>query len=196
MAVKCPLCGGKTVNNECTSCGYRLPDESDLSSLYNYDPSDYPQENPSMPETGYTYAEPENVNVPEFKVRENPYAENNAGASPYADNNGASPYENNNGNPYANNNGNFTPYQSPQNNGGNQKQTYQNPYANFNPYTSSSSPSEDFGEFFRQFWWLLLVSFFLPIVGIILYATMNHKINAKFHTLIKIIIVLGFVLPP
>ena len=121
MAAKCPLCGGKTVNNECMSCGYRLPDEDDISSLYNYDPSDYPQpqEKPTMPETGYNYAEPEPADTPEIKVRENPYAENTGGASPYANNNGAEP-NNNNGNPYAN----FSPYQ-PQQNSGNQQQPYE-----------------------------------------------------------------------
>ena len=193
MAVKCPLCGGKTVNSECVSCGYRLPDESDISSLYNYDPSDYPQENPSMPETGYAYAEPEDVNTPEFKVRENPYAENNAGAN----NNAGNPYANNNGNPYANNNGNFTPYQSPNNNGGNQQQPYQNPYANgnFKPYTSNGS-SGDFGSFFKQYWWLLLLSFFVPIVGLIFFMTSKDKIDKSFHNIIIIAIVLGFILPP
>lgn len=194
MAVKCPLCGGKTVNNECTSCGYRLPDENDLSSLYNYDPSDYPQEDPSMPETGYTYAEPENVNVPEFKVRENPYAENNAEANPYANNNGADPYANNNtGNPYAN----FNPYQSPQNNGGNQQKPFQNPYANgnFKPYKSNSS-SGDFGSFFSKYLWLIIVSFFFPILGLIYFLISREKIDKRFHHIIIIAIVLGFVLPP
>ena len=43
MAERCPLCQGKLQNGECVSCGYRIPDEDDISALYNYDPSDYPQ---------------------------------------------------------------------------------------------------------------------------------------------------------
>ncbi len=43
MAERCPLCQGKIQNGECVSCGYRIPDEDDISALYNYDPSDYPQ---------------------------------------------------------------------------------------------------------------------------------------------------------
>lgn len=181
MAAKCPLCGGKTVNNECTSCGYRLPDEDDISSLYNYDPSDYPQEEPAMPETGYNYAEPEPVDTPEIKVRENPYAENN---------NGADPYNNNNGNPYAN----FNPYQPQQNN--NNQQPYQNPYANgnFKPYASNNSTSGDFGSFLQKNWWLLLLSFFVPVVGIILFFTMKNNIDPKYRWLLIAAAIVGFVL--
>lgn len=181
MAAKCPLCGGKTVNSECMSCGYRLPDEDDISSLYNYDPSDYPQpqEKPSMPEAGYNYAEPvppEPVDTPEIKVRENPYAENSGSAEPYA-----SPRSNgNNGNPYAN----VSPYQ-PQQNGGNQ-QPYQNPYANgnFKPYAPNGSASGDLGSFFRKNWWLLLLSFFVPLAGIILFFTMKNSIDPKYRWLL------------
>lgn len=180
MAAKCPLCGGRTVNNECMSCGYRLPDEDDISSLYNYDPSDYPQpqEKPAVPETGYNYAEPvppEPVDTPEIRVRENPYAENTGKAGPYANNNNKNPYEN------------FNPYQ-PQQPGGNQ-QPYQNPYANgnFKPYTSNSSPS-GFGSFLQKNWWLLLLSFFVPLAGIIFFFTMKN-IDPKYRwTLIAVAI--------
>lgn len=181
MAAKCPLCGGKTVNSECTSCGYRLPDEDDISSLYNYDPSDYPQENPVMPETGYNYAEPESVDVPEFKVRENPYAENADKADTYENNN--------NNNPYAN----FNPYQ-PQQPGGN-RQPYRNPYANgnFKPYTSNNS-SSDFGSFLQKNWWLLLLSFFVPVLGIILFFTMKNSVDPKYRWLLIAASIAGFIL--
>lgn len=38
---KCPLCGGKILNGSCSDCGYSMPDEELISSVYNYDPSDY-----------------------------------------------------------------------------------------------------------------------------------------------------------
>ncbi len=42
-AERCPLCQGKLQSGKCVSCGYRMPDEDDISALYNYDPSDHPQ---------------------------------------------------------------------------------------------------------------------------------------------------------
>lgn len=38
---KCPLCGGRITNGSCSDCGYSMPDEELISSVYNYDPSDY-----------------------------------------------------------------------------------------------------------------------------------------------------------
>ena len=38
---KCPLCGGRITKGSCSDCGYSMPDEELISSVYNYDPSDY-----------------------------------------------------------------------------------------------------------------------------------------------------------
>lgn len=40
MPEKCPLCGGRLTRGVCGGCGYTLPDEAGIASLYNYDPSD------------------------------------------------------------------------------------------------------------------------------------------------------------
>lgn len=150
-AKKCPLCGGSVKNNYCDSCGYSLPDEEDISALYNYDPSDYPQEEPAIreitPEHITEEIYPNRPEPVEFKVREetkkdspfvNPYAEQNNGANT----GGASPYANNNPpqnqNPYANNGG-FTPYTNP---------------------TSSSGGS--FKEFMGKYWVILLIMLLMP----------------------------------
>ena len=190
MPKKCPLCQGKIVNGECISCGYRPPDEGDLSSLYNYDPSDYPQEEPQMREIAPDpYMEeiyPNPQNAPKFKVRDD--------QGKTVINNNVQQQEKKSNNPYAND-GTFKPYQTPPNNAG---QQFQNPYANngsFKPYTSSSS-NEDFGSFFKQYWWLLLLSFFVPIVGLILFFSMKEKIDQKFRWAVITAIVLGFIMPP
>ena len=170
-AKKCPLCGGNVKNNYCDSCGYSLPDEDDISALYNYDPSDYPQEEPAIreitPEHITEEIYPNRPEPVEFKVREekkdspfvNPYAEQNngvGGASPYANNipkqsGGQSPYAG----PYVNNN-------PPQNN----PNQNQNPYANngnFSPYTNTTNSSNgSFGEFLKKYWIILLIMFLTP----------------------------------
>ena len=38
---RCPLCSGRLNNGVCESCGYAVPDEEGIASVYNYDPSDY-----------------------------------------------------------------------------------------------------------------------------------------------------------
>ena len=89
-AEKCPLCQSRLKNGECPSCGYKLPDEGDISALYNYDPSDYPQEQPAVREiTPKVQMEEIYPNRPEpidFKVRnddgktvQSPYGQNNGG---------------------------------------------------------------------------------------------------------------------
>lgn len=37
---KCPICSGRVVNGVCSECGYSIPDESEISSVYNYSPDD------------------------------------------------------------------------------------------------------------------------------------------------------------
>ena len=209
MAVKrCPLCGGSLKNNYCDSCGYSLPDEEDISALYNYDPTDYPQEEPAIREiTPEHITEEIFPNRPEpfeFKVREetkhdspkdspfvNPYANQNNGANTAS---GASPFANNTPNqsggqsqyagPYINNN-------PPQN---------QNPYANsgnFKPYASSNTNSGgSFGEFLKKFWLLALITLFIPFVGIAWLIIENKNLEKKYRTYIIVLIILGFIFPP
>ncbi|MBQ8826692.1 MAG: hypothetical protein IJ007_06330 [Oscillospiraceae bacterium] len=37
---KCPLCGSRLLGGTCNECGYSVPDETEISSMYNYDPDD------------------------------------------------------------------------------------------------------------------------------------------------------------
>lgn len=206
-AKKCPLCGGNVKNNYCDSCGYSLPDEEDISALYNYDPSDYPQEEPAIreitPEHITDEIYPNRPEPMEFKVREeekkespfvNPYAEQNNGvgnanantheANPYANN---TPNQNGGQSPFA---GTYANNNPPQN---------QNPYANgnFKPYTNpnSSSPG-DFSECMKKYWWMLLIAFFAPIIGIILLVVLGNNFDKKFKNFIKVVAIVGFFLPP
>ena len=172
-AKKCPLCGGNVKNNYCDSCGYSLPDEDDISALYNYDPSDYPQEEPAIreitPEHITEEIYPNRPEPVEFKVREekkdspfvNPYANQNNGvgnanASPYANN---TPKQSGNPSPYA---GPYINNNPPQNN----PNQNQNPYANngnFTPYTNTTNSSNGcFGEFLKKYWIILLIMFLTP----------------------------------
>lgn len=74
-AERCPLCQSRLKNGECESCGYRLPDEGDISALYNYDPTDYPQEQPAVreitPEHQMEEIYPNRPEPIDFKVRDN-----------------------------------------------------------------------------------------------------------------------------
>lgn len=198
---KCPLCGGKLDKNYCDSCGYSVPDEEDISALYNYDPSDYPQEEPAIreipPEHIAEEIYPNRPEPVEFKVREeekkdspfvNPYAEQNNGvgnagantpkASPYANN---TPKQSGGQSPYA---GTYKNNNPPQNS----PQQDQNPYANgsFTPYTNSTNSSNgSFGEFLKKYWLLLLIMFLMPrvfslIIGISFYRNIKGE-DEKFR---------------
>lgn len=175
MFKKCPLCQGKLVNGECISCGYKPPDEGDISALYNYDPSDYPQEEPKMreiaPDPFMEEIYPDRQNAPKFKVRDD------EGKTVRSDRNAADQYAN-------------TPpkqeYKSP------------NPYANdgnFKPYTGNTS-NDDFGAFLKQYWWLLLLAFLIPVVGLVMFFSMKDSISPKYRWVLIAAAVLGFILPP
>ncbi|MDE6710608.1 MAG: hypothetical protein K2J76_08975 [Oscillospiraceae bacterium] len=207
-AKKCPLCGGHVKNNYCDSCGYSLPDEEDISALYNYDPSDYPQEEPAIreitPEHITEEIYPNRPEPMEFKVREeekkdspfvNPYANQNNGAGGA---NGASPYANNipkqsgSPSPYA---GPYVNNYPPQNNA---PQQNQNPYANngsFKPYTNPNQNATDgsFGEFWKKHWLFALLTLLVPFFGIIWLCMENKKFHNKYRTYVIILIVIGFI---
>lgn len=212
-AKRCPLCGGNVKDNYCDSCGYSLPDEEDISALYNYDPTDYPQEEPAIREiTPEHITEEIYPNRPEpfeFKVMENtdepkkdtpfvnPYANQNNGASGTSWAGGANGTANQSGGqtrgqtPYAQPYINNIP---PQNN----QQQNQNPYANngnFNPYTNPNTGSASFEESLKKYWWMLLLSFLVPVVGIVMLA-MRKDVDKSFRNVVIAAIILGFILPP
>ncbi|MBQ8787850.1 MAG: hypothetical protein IJZ61_09480 [Oscillospiraceae bacterium] len=129
---RCPLCMEKLKHGECASCGYKLPDEEDISAVYNYEPEDYPQPEPAIREIT-----PEGV-------------PNKSTGSPFA-----------------------------------------------NPSVNQSVDTESTAAFMKKYWWLLLLSLFIPIVGIILNSTMRHELKQyKASYLVIIAILLGFFLPP
>lgn len=187
MLKKCPLCQGKLLNGECLSCGYKPPDEDDISAIYNYDPSDYPQEEPKMREIAPDpYMEeiyPNKAATPEFKVRDD------AGKTVRNDQNAANPYANS---------GAFKPYQSPQNNNNNNNNA--NPYANngnFNPYTSNASDSQtgSLAEFFKKYWVILLIMLLVPrfasfIIGITMLRGLKSE-DRKFRLYFVIAIIIS-----
>lgn len=191
MAIKkCPLCGGKLDKNYCDSCGYSVPDEEDISALYNYDPSDYPQEEPAVREIT-----PEHINEEiypnrpepmEFKVREETDKTEEKKDTPFV-------------NPYANqdNGAGQTGQTGKQYNTPAPPQN-QNPYAGggFKPYTSASNSSDSFSESLKKYWWLVLVAFFVPVVGFILVVVLGNRFGKDFATFIKGVAIAGIFLPP
>lgn len=183
---KCPLCGGKLEKNYCDSCGYAVPDEEDISALYNYDPSDYPAEEPIREITPEHITEEIYPNRPkpvELKVREE--TEEKPFVNPYADMQGQ----------------NVQPQNTPAQNAPaqNTPPSPQNPYAgsgNFTPYTNSSTGGDEFAENMKKFWWVLLIAFFAPFLGIIFAVLSKNNFDKKFKSLIIAAAVAGFILPP
>lgn len=194
----CPLCGGKLKNNYCESCGYDVPGDDDLSALYDMNPENdafgevvreitpevqteeiYPNR-PAGFDTAYEQ--------PKFKVRDNKgktvhqnYQNQSPPPPPFAGQNVG------NGGAYGtppntgaqNNGGNYVPPPSPfANQGG---QTRQTQYA-------------DTGEFIKNNWWMLLISFLIPPAGFILFFTVGKNFELKYKRLLLIAAVLGFVL--
>ncbi|MBP1549648.1 MAG: hypothetical protein J6A05_06550, partial [Oscillospiraceae bacterium] len=169
---RCPLCMEKLKHGECASCGYRLPDEENISSIYNTEPVSQPEPIREITPT----VQSEEI-YPDrqmrFKVRDDegktvrsdvkvdlnkkPETATSFNAS---DNN---PYASN-GNPYAG----YTPEGIPNKSSG-------SPFANQSVY--SSVDTESTSAFFKKYWWLLLLSFFMPIIGIILNATMKNELK-------------------
>ena len=195
---RCPLCMEKLKHGECASCGYKLPDEENLSSIYDAEPAEYYEPEPVReitPEIQMEeiYPNREETAMPKFKVRDdegktvrsridlasidknikdssNPTSNGNPNAS--------------NGNPYAG----YTPEGVPNSGGG-------SPFAN--PSVNQSTDTESTSAFMKKYWWLLLLAFMFPIIGIIINSTMKHELKQyKASYLVIIAIVLGFVLPP
>ena len=99
---KCPICGKRVLNGTCSECGFSIPDETEISSMYNYDPDD--------DEFGEK-EEPIHEEIPEIKVREevernfrNPYDYKRTPniQTVQKDNVQIQPQKQNNVNPYSN----------------------------------------------------------------------------------------------
>lgn len=205
---RCPLCMEKLKHGECASCGYRLPDEENISSIYSTEPVSQPEPEPIreiIPEVQMEEIYPDRQM--RFKVRDdegktvrsdvkvdlNKKPETVTSFSTSDDNSDASdgnPNASNgnpnasDGNPYAG----YTPDGVPNKSNG-------SPFANQSVY--SSVDTESTSAFFKKYWWLLLLSFFMPIIGIILNATMKNELKLyKANYLVIIAIVLGFIIPP
>lgn len=194
---RCPLCMEKLKHGECASCGYKLPDEENLSAIYDAEPAEYYEPEPVREITPeiqmeeiYPYRE--ETEMPKFKVRDDEgktvrsridlasidkkknSSDNATGGNPNASN----------GNPYAG----YTPEGVPNSSGG-------SPFAN--PSVNQSTDTESTSAFMKKYWWLLLLAFMFPIIGIIINSTMKHELKQyKASYLVIIAIVLGFVLPP
>lgn len=191
---RCPLCMEKLKHGECASCGYKLPDEENISSIYSTEPMEYPEPEPIReitPEVQMEEIYPDRQM--RFKVRDdegktvrsdvkvdlNKKPETVTNFSTSDDNSDAS-----DGNPYAG----YTPDGVPNKSNG-------SPFANQSVY--SSVDTESTSAFLKKYWWLLLLSFFMPIIGIILNATMKNELKMyKASYFVIIAIVLGFIIPP
>lgn len=183
---RCPLCMEKLKNGECLSCGYRLPDEENLSELYDTEPAEYPEPEPIREITPEIQSEeiyPDRGGALNFKVRDDEGKTvkvdlNKTRSNPSNQTNATG------GNPYAG----YTPEGIPNKSSG-------SPFANQSVYTSVDTESTS--AFFKKYWWLLLLSFFMPIIGIILNATMKNELKLyKASYFVIIAIVLGFIIPP
>ncbi|MDE7302806.1 MAG: hypothetical protein K2N60_05755 [Oscillospiraceae bacterium] len=198
----CPLCGGKLKNNYCESCGYDVPnDDEGLSAIYDMDPENdafgevvreitpevqseeiYPNR-PAGFDTAYEQ--------PKFKVRDNEgktvhqnYRNQSPPPPPFAGQNAG------NGGAYG-----APPNTGAQNNGGNYVPP-PSPFANQGNGSGQSKQYATAGDFVKDYWWMLLLSFLAPIVGIILLVTIGKQIDQKYRGIVIAAIVLGFILPP
>ncbi|MDE7279653.1 MAG: hypothetical protein K2N26_08015 [Oscillospiraceae bacterium] len=196
----CPLCGEKLKNNYCESCGYDVPDDDDLSAVYDMEPENDAfgeQVREVVPEVQAEEIYPNRpadyepaCERPKFKVRDdegktvhqnyqNPYGQQNRQNQQNQYNQSPPPFAQQNGN------GNAAPPPSPFVNQGNGSGQY-----------GQSGQFATAGDFAKAYWWLLLLSFFLPILGIILLLTVGKPIEQKYKGIIIAAIVLGFIMPP
>jgi len=222
----CPLCGGKLKNNYCESCGYDVPEDDDLSALYDMEPEndafgevvrevtpDVQSEEiyPNRP-AGYDTA----YEQPKFKVRDN--NGNTVHQNQYGQQLPPSPFTQQNGQNGQNqqsqqsqqNQQNASPYRwyggcgGAQNNGGNAAPP-PSPFANQGGQGGQGSQGSkrgqttqyaSAGDFMKSYWWLLLLSFFIPIAGILILVYREKYIDKKYIGIVIAAIVLGFIFPP
>ena len=192
MAERCPLCQGKLKNGECASCGYRIPDENEISALYNYDPDDYPQPEQVtdhireiIPDVKMEEIYPDRPEPVNFKVR------NSRGKTIHQSYNDQSGGNYQSGQ-YGQNNNNPPPYYQQ---GNNQYGQY-NQGGYFGNNQQNGSPA-DFksliNDFFVKYWWFVLLCLFAPVFGIVAFVFLKKygKIDQKYNAIFIILIVLS-----
>lgn len=164
---KCPLCMGRIKDGVCAECGYTIPDEEEfeqMSSLYDFEPDNYPKPEPEYMEREergpeVMYAEPEKPRIPSIRVVDN----NTPPPSP-------PPHPRHNPTYYQNgqgaaNNGANQPYTpGAANNSANQP--YYNQNANYGQNNTGGKPS--FSVSAKDIpWWELVLTLMVPFLGII-----------------------------
>ncbi len=199
MAKKCPLCGGKLKNNYCESCGYAVPDDEELSALYDMDPSNdvYGEKvREIIPDVQAEEIYPNRPEAPKFKVRDdegktvqgdyqsaNPYMGQSEQKTPppsyYANDVGRTPPPS----PYASPSPPPSPYANMGNTG--------NAGGNFN--------TEILKEFAKKYWWYWLVLLFAPwLIALCLTLTLirNSVIDQKYRWILIVSLIISIILPP
>lgn len=183
---KCPLCMGKLKDSECPSCGYRLPDEERISSIYNHDPINTPSPQPAVreiiPEIEMEEIYPNRQEPPKFKVRTD---DGKTVREDYRSEDVTKTESS--GNPYEND-GSFTPYQKSG-----------SPYAKRVSGTKNAdgtNTSSEAVEFIKNNLQLLIISFFIPIFGLILLLAKSELRNSKFKGIMIAVIIAGFIFSP
>ncbi|MCM1024165.1 MAG: hypothetical protein NC395_08925 [Prevotella sp.] len=206
-AKKCPLCGGKLKGSYCESCGYDVPEDDDLSMVYDMDPENDAfgeQVREIIPEVQMEEIYP-NREPPKFKVRDEDgktvrrnYQSPPPSPPPYA---GGGNYGNYGGqaqqaqqaqqgnpppSPYANNGGNYVPPPSP--------------YANGGPQSGQQTFAEEIKEFAQKYWWVWLLMFLLPWwLCVIAFTTLcqnSSVIFQKYKRVLVLSFVAALILPP
>lgn len=200
MAKKCPLCGGKLKNNYCDSCGYAVPDDEELSALYDMDPTnDVFGEGVReiIPDVQAEEIYPNRPEAPKFKVRDDEgktvqgnYGQNAQSANPYV---GQSGQKTPPPSYYANNAGRTPPpppYANPS----------PPPYANTgNTGNTSGNDKEILKEFAKKYWWYWLVLLFAPwLIAVILTSILMRDgvIDRKYRWILIISLIISIILPP
>lgn len=204
----CPLCGGELKNNYCENCWYDVPDDDDLSAIYDMDPDNDAfgeQVREVVPEVqseeiypnrpaGYDTA----YEQPNFKVRDNegktvrrnyqnPYGQQNQ----YNRNNQSPPPS-----PFAqqSGSGNASPPPSPFANNGTGSPP-PSPFAN----GGQQAFADDIKEFAKKYWWVWLLLFLLPWwLCIIVFTAFcrNTVIEQKYRWILVLSFVAALILPP
>lgn len=167
---KCPLCGGKVVLEYCDACGYRVPDENGISSLYNYNPADYPVNNDnstefvSASETTIREVIPEVQADEIYPVRKEPIIPVIL-EKPVTDNVKNKSENDWTESPFSENQQNINP-----------QHTYQN-YQNNNQ--RQQQDKNDFSSvlsiFFKDTWWQILITIIFPFAGFIFCSIYKKK---------------------
>ncbi len=189
MSNKCPLCMEKLVKGECLSCGYKLPDEENISAVYDCEPSVIPEPAPVREIYPEHISEEIYPNRPapaiEIKVREteeNKITLDKPEKNHYTDNSAQ------NGNPYAG----YTPRgvidytDTPKQ----RISPFAQPSAN-SPYNGNTA-----GEFIKKNLGKLILSFIIPPAGFIMFFASSEIKKSNYGWIVLAAAIIGIILPP